>query len=359
MVKIPLRLAVWIKTMNPDINRWLRPPAFMRAALLLLLSAGLLLPQPAAASDGAQLTLVKKIPLTKVSGRIDHFTFDSKNNRLLVAALGNNTLEIIDAEKGLVVHEIAGFSHPQGVGFDPDSGRYIVANAMDGICRIFDAATLAETGRVDLKDDADNIRYDRAAKLLWVGYGDGGLAAIDPASGRQVADIKLEGHPESFQLEAKGSRIFINVPDEQEIIVADRRQNMVVARWALKETKANFPMALDEGHHRLFVGCRHPAKLVVLNTDNGAVVADVDIVHDSDDVYFDAARHCIYASGGGGFITVVLQKSPDSYAVTDEIPTAAGARTSFFATDKGLLFVAVPQRLMQPAEVRVYQVSSP
>jgi WD40 repeat protein len=342
-----------------QFSRLMRIFAFMQTALLFLLSAGLWLPQPAAASDGARFTLVKKIPLTNVGGRIDHLAFDSKNNRLLVAALGNNTLEIIDVEKGGVVHEITGFSHPQGVGFDPDSGRYIVANAMDGICRIFDAATLAETGRVDLKDDADNVRCDRAAKLLWVGYGDGGLAAIDPASGRQVAEIKLEGHPESFQLEAKGSRIFINVPDEQEIIVADRRQNTVVAHWALKDMGANFPMALDEEHHRLFVGCRHPAKLVVLNTDNGAVVADVDIVRDSDDVYFDAARHCIYASGGEGSITVVLQKSPDSYAVTGKIATAAGARTSFFDADKSLFFVAVPQRLMQPAEVRVYRVHSP
>jgi hypothetical protein len=345
--------------MNPDMNRWLRSSAFMPAALLFVLSTGWLMPQSAAASDGTQLTLVKTIPLTEVSGRIDHFSFDAKNNRLLVAALGNDTLEIIDAEKGVVVHEIAGFSHPQGVGFDPDSNRYIVANASDGICRLFDARTLAETGRVDLKDDADNIRYDRAAKLLWVGYGDGGLAAIDPASGHQVADIKIEGHPESFQLETKGSRIFINVPDEQEVLVVDRKQKAVVAHWALNEARSNFPMALDESHHRLFIGCRHPAKLVVLNTDNGAVVASIDLVGDSDDVYFDAARHCLYASGGEGFITVVSQKSPDAYVVTDKIPTAAGARTSFFDADKSLFFLAVPHRLFQAAEVRVYRVSSP
>jgi DNA-binding beta-propeller fold protein YncE len=345
--------------MNPDMNRRLPVSAFIQAALLLAASTGWLLPQRAAASDGARLTLIKEIPLPEVSGRIDHFSFDSKNNRLLVAALGNDTLEIIDAEKGLVVHEITGFSHPQGVGFDPDNNRYIVANASDGICRLFDAGTLAETGRVDLKDDADNIRYDHAAKLLWVGYGDGGLAAIDPASGHQVADIKIEGHPESFQLETKGSRIFINVPDEQEVLVVDRQKKTVVTHWAFNEARSNFPMALDEENHRLFVGCRHPAKLVVLNTDNGAVVASVDLVGDSDDVYFDAARHCIYASGGEGFITVVSQKSPDAYVVTDNIPTASGARTSFFDADKGLLFLAVPHRLFQAAEVRIYRVGSP
>ncbi len=342
--------------MKPKVNRRLRVSAFVHAALLLLLSAGQSIAQRATANDGAPLTPVKKIPLPKVSGRIDHFTFDSKNNRLLVAALGNDTLEIIDVEKGAVVHEIGGFSHPQGVGFDPDSGRYIVANASDGVCRLFDADTLVETGRVDLQDDADNIRYDRAAKLLWVGYGDGGLAAIDPASGHEVADIKFAGHPESFQLETKGSRIFINVPDEQEILVADRQKKTVVARWPCEEAEANFPMALDEEHHRLFVGCRHPAKLVVINTDNGTAVADVDIVGDTDDVYFNAARHCIYASGGEGFITVISQKSPDAYVVVDKIPTASGARTSFFDTDKGLFFLAVPHRFTRSAEVRVYRV---
>jgi DNA-binding beta-propeller fold protein YncE len=345
--------------MNPEMNRRVRASVFIQTALLFVLSAGGLRPQRAAASDGAQLTLVKTISLPEVSGRIDHFSFDSKSNRLLVAALGNDTLEIIDAEKGVVVHEVAGFSHPQGVGFDPDSNRYIVANASDGICRLFDAGTLAETGRVDLKDDADNIRYDRAAKLLWVGYGDGGLAAIDPASGHQVADIKIEGHPESFQLETKDSRIFINVPDEQEVLVVDRQQKVVVAHWAINEARSNFPMALDEGHHRLFIGCRHPAKLIVLNTDTGAVVASIDLVGDSDDVYFDAARHCLYASGGEGFITVVSQKNPDTYVVTDKIPTASGARTSFFDADRGLFFLAVPHRLFQAAEVRVYRVGSP
>jgi DNA-binding beta-propeller fold protein YncE len=345
--------------MHSDINRRSKASAFIKTALLLLLPAGWWLPQNTAASDSAKLTLVKSIPLPKVSGRIDHFSFDSKNNRLLVAALGNDTLEIIDAEKGVVVHEVSGFSHPQGVGFDPDSNRYIVANASDGICRLFDAGTLAETDRIDLKDDADNIRYDRAAKLLWVGYGDGGLAAIDPVSGHEVADIKFAGHPESFQLETKGSRVFINVPDEQEILVADRQQKTVVAHWAFNEAMSNFPMALDEEHHRLFVGCRHPAKLVVLNTDNGAVVASVDLVGDSDDVYFDATRHGLYASGGEGFITVVSQKSPDAYVVTDKIPTASGARTSFFDADRGLFFLAVPRRLFQAAEVRVYRVGSP
>jgi DNA-binding beta-propeller fold protein YncE len=345
--------------MNPEMNRRLRASAFVQTALLLLLSAGWLTPQRAAASDDAQFTLVRTIPLPAVSGRIDHFTFDSKNNRLLVAALGNNTLEIIDAKKGAIGHEIAGFSHPQGVGFDPDSRRYIVANASDGVCRLFDAGTPAETGRVDLKDDADNIRYDRAARLLWVGYGDGGLAAIDPASGRQVADIKFAGRPESFQLETKGSRIFINVPDEQEVLVADRQQKTVVAHWAFNKARSNFPMALDEEHHRLFVGCRHPAKLVVLNTDNGSVVASIDIVGDSDDLYFDAARHCIYASGGEAFITVLSQKNPDSYLVTGKIPTASGARTSFFDADKGLFFLAVPHRLFHSAEVYVYRVGSP
>ncbi|MGA3007053.1 MAG: hypothetical protein ABSE59_04095 [Opitutaceae bacterium] len=333
-----------------------RASACTQAALMFILSLGSLGPQRTAAGESTQLTLVEKIPLPEVGGRIDHFTVDAKNHRLLLAALGNDTLEIIDVEKGAVVHEITGFSHPQGVGADLDGGHYIVANASDGLCRLFDARTLKETGRVDLKDDADNIRFDQSTQLFWVGYGEGGLAAIDPMSGRWVADIKLDGHPESFQLETKGSRIFVNVPDDHEIVVADRQQKKVTAHWALKDAGANFPMALDEAHHRLFAGCRHPATLVVINTDDGTMVATVDIVGDTDDVYYDATRHCIYASGGEGYITVVAQKDPDSYAVIDRIPTASGARTSYFDADNGVLFLAVPHRLFRPAEVRVYRV---
>jgi hypothetical protein len=224
------------------------------------------------------LTQVQTIPLDAVEGRIDHFGLDAKGKRLFVSALGNNTVEVVDLTAGKVTNHISNLRAPQGIGFAPESNRLAVANDGDGSCRLYHGTSLQQTATVELKDDADNVRYDSASRRFWVGYGEGGLAAIDPESGKQIADVKLDAHPESFQLETKGNRIFVNVPNAGHAAVIDRETGTVIEKIPLKEASANFPMALDEADHRLFIGCRSPAKLLVLDTETGKTVATVDIV---------------------------------------------------------------------------------
>ncbi len=300
------------------------------------------------------LTLVQTISLEGAGGRIDHFALDSAHHRLLLAALGNDTVEVLDLARLKRERTLSGFGEPQGIAVGTAVNRILIANAEDGVCHLFDAETLNKTGTVDLKDDADNVRYDAATRLFWVGHASGGLAAIDAEKNQVVADIKLPAHPESFQMETKGARIFVNVPNAHEVVVIDREKNAVMARWPLKDASSNFPMALDEAHHRLFIGCRNPAKMVVLDTESGGTVASVAIVSDTDDVWFDQARQRVYVSGGEGFVTVISQTDSDHYAVIGKIPTASGARTSLFDSESRNLYVAVPRRLTQRAEVRVY-----
>lgn len=314
----------------------------------------------AAARDSSPaLRLDGIIPLDNVSDRIDHFALDAGRQRLFLAALGNNTVEVIDLAGKKRVRQLTGFAEPQGIAIGPETRRVVVANGQDGICRVFDADSLQETGRVELKDDADNVRYDAASTLFWVGYGSGGLAAIDAQTSQVVMDVKLEAHPESFQLETRGARIFVNVPKARIVAVVDRARHAVIAKWPLRDVSSNFPMALDEARHRLFVGCRKPAKLVVLNTDTGEAVAAVEIVGDSDDLLFDAAHHRIFASGGEGFITVIAQRSADAYEVVEKIPTASGARTSLFDPSTDAVFLAVPHRLAQKSEIRIFHATTP
>jgi hypothetical protein len=222
---------------------------------------------------------------------------------------------------------------------------------------MYDGTSLQQTSTVELKDDADNVRYDKVSRRLWVGYGDGGLAAIDPESGKQVADIKLDAHPESFQLETKGKRIFVNVPNAGHVAVVDRQTKTIIEKIPLKEASTNFSMALDEADHRLFIGCRNPAKLLVLDTGTGKTVATLDIVGDTDDLFFDATNKRIYVSGGKGRVTVINQTNADIYNVAGQVTTAPGARTSFFVPDAGTLYVAVPHRGGQKAELRVFSAT--
>lgn len=302
------------------------------------------------------LSLFQSIPLPNVEGRIDHFSIDINGQRLFVAALGNNTVEIIDLETGKVIHSISGLSEPQGVLYIPEFNRIYIANGGNGLCQIFDGSSFAEIGRVKLSGDADNIRYDGNTASVVVGYGDGGLDFINAASEKIVSSIKLDGHPESFQLESSGSKIFVNIPSVNQIAVVDRQQQKILTTWTVTDPADNFPMALDESRHRLFVGFRSPAKLNVYDTETGNLVASLDNVEDVDDVFYDAARKIIFTIGGEGYIDIFSQQDADHYQLMNRVQTVSGARTGFWVPELNRLYVAVPHRGTQQVEVQVYEL---
>ncbi len=307
------------------------------------------------AQASAPLRLEKTIPLPNVQGRIDHMSIDAKNGRLFVAALGNNTLEVLDLKAGKPVHSITGLNEPQGVLYLPAVDRLYVANGKDGTLRIFDGASFKLVKSLAYGDDADNVRYDSADDTIYVGYGSGALGAVDK-EGRKIGEIKLDAHPESFQLEKNGPRIFVNLPKAHKIAVVDRKARSVVATWTTGGPTSNYPMTLDENDHRLFVICRFPARLVVLDSGTGKVIQSLPTVGDSDDVFFDSKRKRIYATGGEGAISVYQQRSSNEYQDIGRIATAKGARTSFFSPDLDRLYVAVRRQGSQAAEIRVYEL---
>jgi YVTN family beta-propeller protein len=225
----------------------------------------------AVAQSNEPLRLEKTIPLPNVQGRIDHMSIDVKNQRLFVAALGNNTVEVIDIEHGKRIHTISGLREPQGVLYLSDVDRLYVANGDDGTLRIFDGTSYEPVKSIKLGDDADNIRFDAERKHVYVGYGSGALAVMNE-DGTKVAEIKLDAHPESFQLEKNGPRLFVNLPKSRKVAVVDRTTASVIAKWGTDGAFSNYPMALDERNHRLFIVFRLPARLVILDTNSGTAL---------------------------------------------------------------------------------------
>jgi DNA-binding beta-propeller fold protein YncE len=321
--------------------------------LVLICSAS---PMTGAAQGGTTFTLVRTISLPRVEGRIDHLAFDPIDQRLFVCALGNNTVEIIDVRKGDRVRSLAGLGSPQAVTYIPDFDQIVVASDRGGICKRYDGKAFRPLSEVDLGDDADNIRYDRVGKQLYIGFGAGGIAILNASDGKQVGSIELSAHPEAFQLEENGHRIFVNVPTSRHIAVIDRNQKKVIATWGTDSAFANFPMALDEPNHRLFVGCRMPAKLLVLNTDSGEIVTKTRLSGDCDDLFYDAKRHRIYAICGAGKLDIIDQGNPNVYNLANSVDTADGARTGLFVAERDELFVALPRRGRQAAEIRLYHI---
>jgi DNA-binding beta-propeller fold protein YncE len=326
----------------------------LKRSLLSAWAIAGLLAGVALGQTGLPLRLEKTIPLAGVKGRIDHMAFDVEGQRLFVAALGNDTVEVVDVRSN-EVRTIGGLAEPQGLLYQPEKKRLWVANGKDGTVRIFDAQTLKLVRKVELGDDADNVRRDAATGRVFVGYGSGAVAAFD-ADGNKVADVKLDAHPESFQLEKSGKRMFVNLPHSHKVAVVDRSASAVAASWGTDDAQSNFPMALDEADGRLFVVCRSPAVLLVLDTASGRVVEKLQTVGDSDDVFYDAARKRVYVSGGEGAVAVYQQADRDHYSKIAEVATVKGARTSLFVPELNRLFVAVRQEGGNAPAIRVFEV---
>jgi DNA-binding beta-propeller fold protein YncE len=310
------------------------------------------------AQAGPPLKLLQTIPMPGVAGRIDHLSVDVKGRRLFVSALGNNTVEVLDLASGKDIHSIAGMREPQGVFYVPESDRIFIANGDDGSVKVLDGRSYKVLSTVRFPSDADDIRYDAAHKRVYVGYGSGGLGVLNAMTGKEMRTIPLRGHPEAFEVENGGARIYVNVPTAKEIAVADWNGRSVIQRWPMENYRDNFPMASDKAQHRLFVVCRRPAELLVLDTESGKVVAHLAVAGDADDVYYDEVRRRIYVSGGQGAISVVDQVDADHYRLRETVPTAPGARTSLFVPGLNRFYLAVPRRSTQAAEIRVYAVNN-
>jgi YVTN family beta-propeller protein len=310
-----------------------------------------------AAQPQGPLRFVRAIPLPNVEGRIDHLAADIEQRRLYVAALGNNTVEVLDVANGTHLKSVPGFHEPQGIAVVPASREVVVANGDTGDAVFLSSNDQHVVKTVALGGDADNVRFDATSSRVFVGYGSGAIGALDAREKKHAGDIRVSGHPESFQLESSGQRIFVNVPTARHIAVLDRNAMKPLATWPVAEARANYPMALDEAGHRLFIGCRQPAKALVFDTASGRQLASFEIVGDTDDVFFDSAQKTLYVIGGEGFIDVVTEQSAARFSRVARVTTAAGARTGLFVPQLHRLYLAVPHRGTQRAEVREYETA--
>jgi DNA-binding beta-propeller fold protein YncE len=213
-----------------------------------------------AEAGDAAIQLKQTIALPGVEGRIDHFDFDAAGERLFVCALGNNTVEVIDLNKGDRIHTISGLGAPQGVAFVPELNRLLVANDKGGVCNIYNANSCQLIGKADFADDADNVRYDSASKEIYVGFGSGGIGIINAIDGKQVGSIKLAAHPEAFELERQGHRIFVNVPTARHVAVIDRDKREVIATWKTERRLWKFSDGTRRGSSPIVCRLPHPIK---------------------------------------------------------------------------------------------------
>jgi DNA-binding beta-propeller fold protein YncE len=322
---------------------------------------------PACGQESSALFLKTHIPLPNVNGRIDHLGVDVKGQRLFVAAVDNHTLEVVDLKSGQRVHTIPDLAEPQGVFYGASTNRLFVACAVDGVVKIYDGATFQVLATAKFPDDSDNIRYDARGKRVIVGYagakqlrkrteGTGGLGFLD-SDGNKTGDVVIDAHPESFRLEESGNRIFVNVPDKKEIEVIDRVKLTVLARWPVTSAQGNFPMALDEAHHRLFVATWTPSRMLVFDTESGREISAGETAGPSDDLFYDSRRGRVYVLTAAAFLEVFQDRDHIHYDRIAHYATPLHTQTGLFVPEWGELFAVAQGQGGQSAEIRVYQAN--
>ena len=328
--------------------------ALRGAAVAIVSLLGCIVPLGTTCEGGdPPLILEARIPLGTVRGRLDHFAFDAERQRLFLAELGNDSVAVIDPLERRRIRTLTGLHEPQGLGYLAATDALYVANGGDGSVQLFAGEDLAPSGRIELGEDADNVRVDDHGDRVLVGYGRGSIGVVDALHRKKVADIPLPGHPEGFQLDPRKGRIYVNLPGTRQVAVFDLASGRSLAWWPLSDVARTYPMALDEAGDRIVVAAREPPRLIAF-TPEGAVVASLETCGDADDVFADAKRHRLYVICGEGVVDV-FQADQAGYARVGRVPTARGARTALLLNSTDRLYVAVPALGSEPAAVWVFR----
>jgi DNA-binding beta-propeller fold protein YncE len=301
------------------------------------------------ANTAEPLKLTNSVALPGISGDFDHFAVDLKGQRLFLVGENHKTVEVLSLETGKLLHSIKGFGTPHSILYLPDSDQLYVTDGDEGAIKVLRGSDHTVVDTIPLVAGADSIGYDRQAGRLFVVTGGKDvpldhsfLTAVDLSSKKTVGEIRFESdHVEAMALEHAGPRLFINITDKNEVAVIDRTKMAVTARWKVGVAQENSPLALDESTKRLFIVCRKPGTLVVMNADTGAIVTSLPAAGRADDVAYDKENHRIYVPGGEGYISVFQQEDADHYRPLAKVTTAAGAKTALLVPELHKLFVAV------------------
>jgi DNA-binding beta-propeller fold protein YncE len=322
-------------------------------AVLLGLSA-----YPAQPQTTSPLTLQRTIALPAGTGKFDHFAVDLRANRLFIAATGNHTIEVVDLNTGKVVQTIDGLGKPHGLAWIPETNRLYASDGAQGDLKVFEGWPLNLAKSIRLSEDADDMVYDAKTRLLYVGHGGGPVpaqvAVIDTNDQSLKTELPVKTHPEGLEIDNAHDRIFVNVAEAAEVAVVDAATHSLAGSWKITRAGNNVPLAFAEPYNLLFVACRVPGRLVILNGESGKELADLAADAGADDLFYDAELHRIYLIAGSGAVDtyqVDSNKTVHALAVTH---TSPGAKTGLLVPAQHALYVGVVATGGKEAEIRVY-----
>jgi DNA-binding beta-propeller fold protein YncE len=340
------------------MQRFIRPVAVLLAFIPLL---GM---RTSVAQEGS-VRLIKSVDLPSYSGDFDHFAADYDRNRLLLAAEDHGTVEVFDLKTSAHLQTISGFGNPHSILVRKGVATVFITDSTEKNATIRDAATYAKKQTVNLTPGSDTAKYDAASNTLYVVTGGkdvdmktANLEAINPDTGAKLGSITFpDNHVEAMAFVDSDPRIFINLTQTNKLAVVDRNNMKVIATWPVPPAQQNAMVAFDPAQHRLYVVCRSPGMVVVMNSDTGAVIGTQPAPLRADEVQYDNSTHRLYVPGGEGYMGIYDTSDPNHLKIVEKVTTAPGAKTALLIPAMHRLFLAVsPGDTKAMAKVFTYEL---
>lgn len=299
------------------------------------------------------------------SGDFDHFAVDYQRKRLLLAAEDHGTLEVFDLKTSAHLRSVDGFGNPHSILVRDGSPTVFITDSENQGATLRDAGTYSKVKSVVLTPGSDTAKYDSAANILYVVTGGkdvdmktANLEAVNPDTGVTLGSLTFQdNHVEAMAFVDGDPRLFINLAQTNKIAVVDRKTLKLLATWPVPSAKQNAMVAFDPEQHRLYVVCRDPGMVVVMDSDTGAVIDTQPAPLRADEVQYDPATHLLYVPGGEGYMGIYDTADRDHLKLIDKVTTAPGAKTALLIPSLHRLFLAVsPGETKEMAKVLTYEV---
>ncbi|HKO17512.1 MAG TPA: hypothetical protein VJU82_01360 [Acidobacteriaceae bacterium] len=316
-------------------------------------------------NKSSSVRLIHTVALPGYSGDFDHFAADFDRNRLLLAAEDHGTLEVFDLKTSAHLRTVSGFGNPHSILVRKGVPTVFITDSTKMNATIRDADTYVKKETVHLTPGSDTAKYDPAANTLYVVTGGkdvdmktANLEAVNPDTGAKLSSITFpDNHVEAMAFTADDPRLFINLTQTNKLAVVDRKSMKLLATWPVPAAQQNAMVAFDSAQHRLYVVCRSPGMVVVMNSDTGAVVGKQPAPLRADEVQYDSKAHRLYVPGGEGYMGIYDTSDPNRLKLVEKVTTAPGAKTGLLIPEMHRLFLAVsPGESTATAKVLTYEI---
>jgi len=296
------------------------------------------------------LKFLKSISLDKVRGKIGNIDCNLKDTILYIPAYDNNSIEVIDLQNGKLFCSIANAKKPTSICYIPETEEIFVATGTNN-CYFYSTKSFQRITTFHLMSHSDPVLYDSADRIIYVGYGEEGIAMISPTTHKKKGFLPLYTRPAGLKIDKGNNSLYTNLPEASTTLTVDLKEWLMGRKWQSDNLLAD-PLDVDTITHRVFIAYRKPSMLVVIDRKTGRKIKLSSKIETIESIHYDHSSHKIYISGDGS--VNIFQESAKGFIQIANIKTYSGASKSFLFLPLKIYVIVKEAQLNQKAELLVY-----